>query len=347
MVTCIVVPEVCSGYYEPPNSIDIDLRVSWSNDGILLKWNLINSSLITPEHPLTIYRMCWMTQGTCSEPPFIYLNSTTTEYLDTNVQVGTFYEYALGFWNGDFFESFCGNKGFTYGGSLPARPSEVSVTLYDACICLNWRLLRWEIGGGEFESFEIYRSENGSPLVLYDQMKYEEISWNNLYEGIYNYYDRNVTFGVNYSYSIKTVSTIGEGKTSFSVEETPGYAPRNITISPRSAGVSEEINATISWNMPSDAEGIIGYRIFSYGEVIQQDKHNFNCSSIDFGYGPCRVASVYDDGRIVFGNEVGVSRPRMADVGGYQIQYLITFLIIVSILGIAIILIHKKQKNQK
>lgn len=348
MTTSIFVPEGCSGDPYPPTASEVDLRVLWSDDGIQLKWNQIDPSVFTTDSRLTIYRLCWMIEGASTEGIFIHLNNTMTGYLDTNVQVGAFYEYEIGIWNGDFFESFCGNNGFTYGGGLPSKPHEVSATLFDASVGLGWKLTRWEIGGGELESFDIYRSENGSQPVLYHQIGFDELSWNNLYDGSYNYIDCNAACGLNYSYSIKAVTTFGESDISARVDAIPGYAPRNITISPTEAGLSEEVNATVSWIEPNNTQGIVGYRVYAYGFTpIILDNGTFNCSSINFGETTVRVDSIYSDGRVVLGEEVAVGRPMgPCLVGGYTYLVGVT-IIIAAILVIALVIMVAIMKRRK
>jgi hypothetical protein len=348
MATSISVPEGCSGKEQLSVASDVDLRVSWSDDGILLRWNPINSFVFSTGYQLTLSRMCYMIEGASSEGTFIHLNSTLTEYLDSDVQVGSFYEYEIGIWNGDFFESFCGNNGFTYGGGLPSIPNEVKVTLYDACVGLNWKLTRWENGGGEFGSFDIYRSENGSQPVLYHQMNFEELSWLNLYEGSYNYYDRDVICGADYSYSIQAVTTFGESQISTRVDAIPGYAPRNIAISPTDAGISDEVNAMVSWMEPNNTDGIVGYRVNAYGYAsIIVDDHTFNCSSIDFGETTVRVDSIYGDGRIVFGEEVAVSRPMGYCIVGYDTYLVIILISIIAMLISAMVMICVIRRKRK
>ncbi|MFA5313642.1 MAG: hypothetical protein WC375_10080 [Methanomassiliicoccales archaeon] len=324
--------------------------VLWSDDGILLKWNQIDPSVYSPDDQLTISRTCWTIEGAGVECIFIHLNDSSVEYLDTNVQIGAFYEYDIGIWNGDFFEGFCGNKGFTYGGGLPSKPHDVSVTLYDASVGLGWKLTRWEIGGGEFESFDIYRSENGSQPILYYQMVFEELSWYNLYDGSYNYIDSNVVCGLNYTYSVKVVTTFGESHNSATVDATPGYAPRNIIISPTDAGLSEEVNATVSWIEPNYTQGIVGYRVYAYGFTpIILDNHTFNCSSIDFGEATVRVDSIYSDGRVVLGEEVAVNRPMGSCLGGvytYLVGLIISIVAVLAIALVTIVVIIKRRRRR-
>lgn len=331
-----------SGYVPTPSAEEVDLKVTWSSNGILLKWNPIDPAYLATGSKLVIMRLGLMNEWPGHNSLFLDLSLTATEFLDVNVDQGYFYRYSLGLWKGDYSEQIAGNRGFTYGGGLPKIPSDVGVKLFDASVKITWTFPEWFIGGGEFEFFELYRSDNGSIPTLVHKMDYVEASWNNSF-----YYDNDVICDRTYAYTIRAVSTMGMGTTSSPVVARPGRAPQNISISPLNAGVSEEVNATISWNMPSDDLGIIGYSIYANGRMVYLDNHTFSCSSTDFGFGSCIVTSVYDDGRIVFGNEIAVSRPMGACLGGYEIQYLIMILGAISFLVIAIILIYRKQKNRK
>lgn len=329
------------GYVPPPSAEEVDLRVTWSTDGILLKWNSIDPAYLATGSKLVIMRLGLMSEWPGHNSLFLDLSLTATEYLDIDVEQGYFHRYSLGLWKGDYSEQMAGNRGFTYGGGLPKTPSEIGVKLYDACVKITWKFPEWYIGGGEFECFDFYRSYNGSVPILIHKMDYAEASWNNSF-----FYDHDVICDLNYAYTMRATSTIGMGMMSAPVIARPGKAPQNVTISPLYAGVSEEVNATIMWDMPSDTEGIIGYRIYSNGRAIQRDNHTFNCSSIDFGYGPCLIASVYDYGRIVFGNEIGVSRPMGYCIGSNEIYYLIIFPPIVALLAIVMVWIRKLKKQK-
>jgi len=154
MATCICFP-VATGYPDLPTADEVGLEVSWSDSGVLLKWNDLDQSLFYGENELTISRMCYVFEDASYYGTIIHLNGTSTEYLDTDVQTGRFYKYDLGVWQEDFFVSFCGDHGFVYGGGLPAAPSSLSITLRDASIDLSWKLSKWQMGGGEFVCFDV------------------------------------------------------------------------------------------------------------------------------------------------------------------------------------------------
>jgi len=157
-----------------------------------------------------------------------------------------------------------------------------------------------------------------------------------------------VTIDERYAYKIKAVTTLGESYISSAIEATPGYAPQNVTISPISADNDDEVEATVSWIEPNDATGIVGYRVWASGyEPVILDNHTFNCSSVNFGKAVVRVDSIYEDGRIVYGNEVEVGRPMGSCIFDWS-DYLLFFgLSIGAILLIALVVVGVNRRRKK
>jgi outer membrane protein assembly factor BamB len=231
-----------------PPTAPRDLKAKGGNGQVALDWTAPSSQGGSAIVNYTIYR------GTVSGSETILRKiGNVTSYLDNSVTNGQKYYYEVTA-NNTFGEGPYSNEANATPVTVPTAPLDLKAAPGNAQIILNWKVPA-DDGGASITNYTIYR--NGTLLKRIGN--------------VLGFTDTGLVNGVNYSYNVSALNSVGEGPRSIGAHAIPRgvpSAPQGLTATPGKAQI------VLTWIAPASNGGmpITGYNIYrgttSAGETL-------------------------------------------------------------------------------
>ncbi|MFW6176166.1 MAG: PQQ-binding-like beta-propeller repeat protein [Thermoplasmatota archaeon] len=240
-----------------------NLSAEEDDQNILLDWQ---SPLDDGGIEITYYNLY---RGESSQNLSLYVNTTSTQYGDADVEAGKTYFYYVTAVN-EINESEKSNTVNESTSTVPSSPTNLTASPYDENIEIDWGPPE-EDGGCALEEYRIYRGTESDNITYYKNLSSDQTY----------FLDDLIDKGITYYYQVSAVNEIGESELSENVRAkvtTEPSSPFNLTA------IGYEKNISISWEKPADDGGlqILKYNIYrginpdnmSFYQDVNSTKYN-------------------------------------------------------------------------
>jgi fibronectin type 3 domain-containing protein len=171
-----------------------------------------------------------------------------TQYVDTDVEVGEFYYYAILAFNKH------GDSPITAALRIkalntPSQPREFKVISEDGQVRMSWNLPQRD-GGTMILGFHVWRMTGSGPMELIATLGPNHLSFT----------DTNVTNGQSYVYKVTAFSEVGDGKDTLTLDAIPFGLPGEVL---EIVATGDDGQVTLEWDPPESDGGsqILRYHI--------------------------------------------------------------------------------------
>jgi fibronectin type 3 domain-containing protein len=217
----------------------INLTLGTGNGTVELKWE-------APSGPVAGY---WVYRGeTRAEMPRLEQIGNVTEWVDDDVEIGTFYYYSVQGYNA-FGDGIVSEAIRIKPLNVPSPPTAFWAEEGDGFVKLTWGLPT-DDGGMMITGFEVWRSLGGNPMTVIATLDIR-----------LSFKDTDVVNGKQYTYFITAFSEVGRGYPTTPLDATPYGKPGKVLELAAQAG---DGSVTLTWEPPSNDGGspIIKYVIY-------------------------------------------------------------------------------------